>query len=611
MKKRIIVFPFAVLSCLMLSCCSNPTQVGTSLSSDTSLGSQHQSADKGEAVFLDGTDGSDENSGRTPEQPVATLERAFELLSDNCNRIVIVGANKNRDNYTAPKHDGEVVITTAYDGVDYAQTNKAALNIGECFSFNCDVVLEDLRIVSSSKGARLCFNFNSVSIAENVSPNCTSTRAVTLVAGYNVIDKSLNTQGHMTAAQVSYKGDCKLTVSSGEWRALVGGNYRIGYDSPMGTFDGNMTVNIGGSASFVSNAAADDVEGLAVSASGHNITKGSVTLNISGGSIKCPVYGIGKVGRYYNFTAANGQKGTDGTQFGRDVRYEADVKVNISGGDFKDGSVIKALQAPGDTALHGDYTLSVNGTSFPDGFVFSGFGIIGKSTASGIEKSKAVSFDYIDGEKTDQKAPVRVACCGDSITFGTCAVDASTNGYTYAKENFFYPNVLQKLCATDAVVGNFGYPGAYVGTAYNKYYESCVYASLAEFEPDVILLALGTNNVTLMPNGKNNFITYYRIMLEDMHKRFPNAKIIMTTALYRWDKAENTTAVEQHIIPLQKQLAGEYDYVLLYDAYTEYKPYATASYYKDRLHPNNEGYARLAEVMKKALDSTIPSLAAR
>jgi lysophospholipase L1-like esterase len=109
-----------------------------------------------------------------------------------------------------------------------------------------------------------------------------------------------------------------------------------------------------------------------------------------------------------------------------------------------------------------------------------------------------------------------------------------------------------------------------------------------------------------MPNGKAEFTSYYRTMLKDMHKRFPDATIIMTTAIYRWDKPERTQQVDQYIIPVQKQMAEEFkDFVVLYDAYTEYKPYGTTQYYADKLHPNNAGYVKLAEVMKKAVDKLI------
>ncbi len=610
MKRIIAVMLTMIALAAFNSCGSQQNTSDTAFATDTATDSAHDTTPpeaKGDAVFLDGTDGNDQNDALTPERAVKTYERAFELLTKERNRIVITRTVKSTSTYSLPKYDGLVVFTSEYGGVDYNAQNGAFIFIGYAFSVNCDVLFENVHIRSLGAKANLCMNFNNATIGDGVEVINTASRSVNIVAGYNVTDKALNAAGHMTAKGVSYKGDCTITVNSGAWNAIIGGNYRAGYNSPVGTFDGNMTVNIGGTASVSSGARADDIEGLGVAAAGHNISKGKVTLNISGGTINCPVYGIGKVGRYYNFTSDNGKNGTDGTQFGRDVRYEADVTVNITGGDFTGAgaSVINALQVPGDTALHGDYTLNVNGGDFKNGLSFSGFGVLGRSTANGVNKSSAIAFDEIDSVPTQAKEPLRIACCGDSITFGTCAVDALKDGYTYAKENFFYPTVMQKLYETTAVVGNFGYPGSNVSTYYNKYLNSCVYASLAEFDPDIIVLALGTNNAAGMPAGKNAFVTNYRLMLEDMHKRFPKAKILMTTALYRWDKTERTEQVDQVIIPVQKQLADEYDYVYLYDANTEYKPYGTATYYRDKLHPNNLGYEKLAEVMKKGVDGLL------
>lgn len=604
MKNKIIAFMLIAATLLFVcSCAEKPIETE---GSDTTM--QIEQA-KASAIFVDGENGNDENDAGTPDTAVKSFERAYEMLSAERSRIVIVRSVKSSSSYSLPKYDGVVTFTSKHDGVDYAQTNNASLRVGYTFSVDSDVVFENISIKAMSAGSNFCLNFHNATFGEGVSVEHSSTRSVNLVLGHNVIDKALNATGHMTAKEVSAKRDCTLTVNSGDWNSIIGGNYREGYNSPIGTFEGNLTINIGGTASVNSKAKPDDIEGLGLSATGHNITKGSVTLNISGGKFNCPVYAVGKVGRYYNRTNDNGKNGTDGTQYGSDVRYEANVTVNVTAGDFTldASSQIKAIQVPGDTAMHGDYTLNVTGGSFKEGFVFDGFGFIGKSKASGIETSMAVAFDEIDSKATDFKEPLRIACCGDSITFGTCAANTMVNGYNYAKENFFYPTVMQKLYGTDAVVGNFGYPGSYVGTSHNKYLNSCVYNSLIQFDPDIIVLALGTNNAQLMPSGKDSFISNYRTMLMDMHKRFPDAKIIMTTALYRFDKTERIQQLDEYIIPIQKELADVYDYVYLYDTFTEYRPYGTTVYYKDKLHPNNLGYEKLAEVMKKGVDALLSS----
>ncbi|MBQ2733694.1 MAG: hypothetical protein IJF74_06015 [Clostridia bacterium] len=559
-------------------------------------------------IYVDGTNGKDENDGLTEESAVATYEAAFKLLADDRNKIVIVNTVLADLNTELPEYDGTVVFTSVHGGVDYAEKNSAVFRIGYVFAFNCDVVFENVRIRSTGSVSNLCFNFHNFTVGENVEVVNSASKKVNLVVGYNVEDISLKENVRYTAKLFTHDGDVTATVNSGTWNAFIGGNYREGYFSPVGTYKGNMVINIGGTAEFNAKSMPDDIEGLGISATGHNYSKGSVTLNITGGTVNCPVYGTGKIGRYYNFTGDTDRKGTDGTQFGKDVRFEADVTVNISGGNFKGegASVINALQVPGDTSAYGSYTLNITGGDFSESVTYSAFGMIGKTAATVPDVSKAACFDTVNASATNYERPIRIACCGDSITFGTCAKDTVVKGYNYAKENFFYPSQMQDMYGTDAVVGNFGYPGSYVGTNYNRYLNSCVYNALIQFDPDVIVLALGTNNASLMPSGKNDFIAYYRVMLKDMHKRFPEATIIMTTALYRWDKTERTQQVDNYIIPVQKQMAEEFkDFVVLYDANKEYRPYGTTQYYQDKLHPNNAGYVKLAEVMKKAVDQLI------
>ena len=40
---------------------------------------------------------------------------------------------------------------------------------------------------------------------------------------------------------------------------------------------------------------------------------------------------------------------------------------------------------------------------------------------------------------------------------------------------------------------------------------------------------------------------------------------------------------------------------MLFDLAEEFRPYGNVSYYQDKLHPNNKGYGKLAEIMNKAI----------
>ncbi|MBQ2733551.1 MAG: hypothetical protein IJF74_05265 [Clostridia bacterium] len=560
------------------------------------------------AIFIDGENGNDENDGKTAEKAVETFEKAFSLLDDEHSLIVIVNTVFAGRNYEMPEYNGEVTITSLYKDEDYRAANGAALNIFNLL-LSSDIRFENVAIAPQTRDSLICCRFNDLSVGEGVTVNYEEGKTLSIIGGYYVTDLALNQPNTMKAEDVSYKGDCHISVMSGTWKYLIGGNYRVGINSAVGTFDGNLTVDIGGDAEFRSGARYDDIVGDVVTAGGENIHKGSVTLNISGGKFACPVYGISKLGTYMNAVAANDKTGTSGLIYGSDVKYEADIAINISGGDFTadNCAYIGALQTAGDTAVHGDFKLAVTGGEFGDNMTFSALGMIGTSTAEGIPAGKeAKCFNTVNGKANDGAAPVRIACIGDSITFGTAAWGETKDGYYYAENNFFYPTILQQLYGYDAVVGNFGFPGSNVSTtSYSKYYQSCSYNMMMAFEPDIIVIALGTNNAPFIMASVSAFKNDYRTMIDDMHTRYPYAKMIMTTALYRWDDWSYQMYAEGTVKPNQIEIAKEYEFMTLYDTYKEFKPYGKDQYYRDKLHPNNEGYSKLAEVMKKGIDPLI------
>ena len=109
-----------------------------------------------------------------------------------------------------------------------------------------------------------------------------------------------------------------------------------------------------------------------------------------------------------------------------------------------------------------------------------------------------------------------------------------------------------------------------------------------------------------MPGGLSDFKNSYTTMMNALHKAFPEAKVIMTTALYRFDKQERIDQLEQYILPAQKEIADKFSsFTTVLDLYTLYRPYGTTTYYKDKLHPNNLGYSKLADVLYANLKDTV------
>ena len=81
---------------------------------------------------------------------------------------------------------------------------------------------------------------------------------------------------------------------------------------------------------------------------------------------------------------------------------------------------------------------------------------------------------------------IKVACVGNSITFG--------NGLKNPVKDA-YPGVLQCLLGNRYEVRNFGCSGAtMLQNSNNPYWKTKAYQSAKQYNPDIVLIKLGTND---------------------------------------------------------------------------------------------------------------------
>jgi len=92
-------------------------------------------------------------------------------------------------------------------------------------------------------------------------------------------------------------------------------------------------------------------------------------------------------------------------------------------------------------------------------------------------------------------APVRVACVGDSITFGYGLAHPETDSY---------PAVLARLLGPGYAVGNFGVSGAtLLKNGHFPYWQQPAFRAASEFHAQLVVLKLGTND-----NAAKNWSTH-------------------------------------------------------------------------------------------------------
>lgn len=186
--------------------------------------------------------------------------------------------------------------------------------------------------------------------------------------------------------------------------------------------------------------------------------------------------------------------------------------------------------------------------------------------------------------------PVKVACVGNSITYGFLVEDREKNNY---------PAQLQRLLGDGYEVKNFGHSGAtLLKKGHNPYTKLPEYAASLEFVPDIVLIHLGVNDTDPRnwPNFSDEFVPDYLDLIESYRKVNPDARIIISrltplgaqhhrfeTGTRDWRKLENK-AIENIA-----EIAG----VDLMDFGSGLLD--RPNLFPDGIHPNARGAAIMAE----------------
>lgn len=117
--------------------------------------------------------------------------------------------------------------------------------------------------------------------------------------------------------------------------------------------------------------------------------------------------------------------------------------------------------------------------------------------------------------------PKRVACIGNSITYGSCIDD---------RENQSYPAQLSRMLGKDYQVANFGNPGTtLLRHGHKPYMEQPEFAAALAFRPDIAVIHLGVNDTDPRdwPDYGDNFITDYNALIDSLRAANPDVRIIL------------------------------------------------------------------------------------
>ncbi len=188
----------------------------------------------------------------------------------------------------------------------------------------------------------------------------------------------------------------------------------------------------------------------------------------------------------------------------------------------------------------------------------------------------------------------RIACVGDSITFGAANADRAKN---------CYPAELGRLLGKEYTVRNFGVNGATLLKKGDRpYWKLKAFKDATAFGPNIVIIKLGTNDTKPQNWNKagNEFEVDLRALIDHFQKQpsKPAIYLCLPVPVYqdRWGINEKT--VSEGVIPVIKKIAKakKLPVIDLHKALSDHP-----EMFPDKIHPNAAGAKRMAKTILAAL----------
>lgn len=194
--------------------------------------------------------------------------------------------------------------------------------------------------------------------------------------------------------------------------------------------------------------------------------------------------------------------------------------------------------------------------------------------------------------------PVRIACVGDSITWGYHVPHRLVNAY---------PVVLQKLVGQGYVVRGFGHSGATAlkhPTWNVSYWKVAEFKQATQFSPNVVVLMLGTNDSNHGNLGvmRKNFSRDFAALIRHFQKLSTHPKVFICLppslgdgTITKAHQGVPKKGVAPRIVAVARKLHLPL-INLLYAMGGQWKLFNS-----DHIHPNIQGQRVLAQLVERGL----------
>ena len=211
-----------------------------------------------------------------------------------------------------------------------------------------------------------------------------------------------------------------------------------------------------------------------------------------------------------------------------------------------------------------------------------------------------IVFSFLANPAIAAVAKVRIACVGDSITFGMRIKNRAEKSY---------PAQLQTLLGDTFEVGNFGVSGrTLLKKGDRPYWNDRAYRNALSFNPNFVIIKLGTNDIK--PANwiyKEQFPIDLKALVESFQKLPSKPTVLLANPVpvqtSRWAMTEEN--IVNGVMPYVAQVAMEMKLHIV-DFHTAVPSERT--YFVDGIHPNEAGAEKMAELayteLKKIVGGT-------
>ena len=191
-----------------------------------------------------------------------------------------------------------------------------------------------------------------------------------------------------------------------------------------------------------------------------------------------------------------------------------------------------------------------------------------------------------------QQKKIKVACVGNSITYGSGVANREVNAY---------PVKLQGMLGEEYEVGSFGKPGAtLLNKGHRPYIQQQEYKDAIAFAGDIVVIHLGINDTDPRnwPNYQDDFIEDYRSLIKDFREANPKARFLiarMTPLSDRHWRYESGTRDWHEQIQEAIACVARAEGIQMINFFEPLHPYPFIL--EDNIHPNAEGAEMLAKIV--------------